>query len=110
MVGLEFQGDTNNKRLTDQQIESAIEYLAPIIRENKISLENITTHKHVRDLYNQYSKKKAPNKTDLNEMDYTKIIEALKNKVYYKYKEGGKFSFEKYMLKKSFKHGLIKKI
>lgn len=89
MVGIEFQGDTNKKPLTQEQINSAVEYLAPIIRENGISLENITTHQNVRDLYNKYRTqynlgKKAPSKPDITFEEYQRVIEALKNKIYYK--------------------------
>lgn len=89
MIGIEFQGDTQKKPLTQSQIDSAVEYLAPIIRENGIPIENITTHKVVRDLYNQYRRKlnlgkAAPEKTDITFEEYNKILEALKNKVYYK--------------------------
>lgn len=95
MIGIEFQGDTNKKPLTQEQIDSAVEYLAPIIRANGISLENITTHQNVRDLYNQYRKeynlgKKAPSKPDITFEEYQRVIEALKQKVYYKkYDMGG---------------------
>ena len=88
MLGLEFQGDTNKKPLTDQQIQSAVEYLKPILRENNISLENITSHQKVRDNYNEYAKKQraksAPHKPDINERDYNRIIQALLEDVYYK--------------------------
>lgn len=89
MIGIEFQGDTSKKPLTDNQIQSAVEYLAPIIRQYNISLENITTHQKVRDLYNQFRRKynlgkKADSKPDISLNDYTRIIEALKDKVYYK--------------------------
>lgn len=57
MIGIEFQGDTNKRDLTPQQIESAIEYLEPIIRKNKIRLEDIVTHQNVRDMYNDYARK-----------------------------------------------------
>lgn len=84
MIGVEFQGNTNEKPLTEEQINSAVEYLAPIIRQNNISLENITTHKQVRDLYNQFSKQKALSKSDISEKEYGRILEALKKKIYYK--------------------------
>lgn len=93
MVGIEFQGDTNKKDLTDNQIESAIEYMLPIIRKNKISLENITTHQKVRELYNEYANasgnKPGKDKPDINYSNYVKIINALKQRVYY-YKPNGK--------------------
>lgn len=88
MIGIEFQGDTNRKDLTPQQIESAIEYLEPIIRKNNIRLEDIVTHQNVRDMYNDYARKagqkEAPTKPDINERNYNLIIQALLRKVYYK--------------------------
>lgn len=88
MIGIEFQGDTNRKDLTPQQIESAIEYLEPIIRKNNIRLEDIVTHQNVRDLYNDYARKagqkEAPSKPDINQRNYNLILQALLKKVYYK--------------------------
>ena len=87
MIGIEFQGDTDKKNLTQEQIDSAVEYMTPIIRQNNIRLEDIVTHQQVRDMYNDYAKKNggktAPNKPDINYSNYVRIIEALKNKVYY---------------------------
>lgn len=87
MIGIEFQGDTNKKDLTQEQIDSAVEYMAPIIRQNNIRLEDIVTHQQVRDMYNDYAKKTggktAPSKPDINYNNYVRIIEALKKKVYY---------------------------
>lgn len=89
MVGIEFQGDTNRKDLTPQQIESAVEYMEPIIRANNIRLEDIVTHQQIRDLYFDYAKKNGQStkgvlpKPDINEANYKKIIEALLRKVYY---------------------------
>ena len=88
MIGIEFQGDTNLKNLTQKQIDSAVEYMAPIIRQNNIRLEDIVTHQQVRDMYNDYARKNggktAPSKPDINYANYVRIIEALKKKVYYK--------------------------
>lgn len=87
MVGIEFQGDTNKKDLTEQQIESAVEYMIPIIRQNNIRLEDIVTHQQIRDLYNDYARKNnqktAPSKPDINQQNYKRIIDRLKQKVYY---------------------------
>lgn len=87
MVGIEFQGDTNKKDLTEQQIESAVEYMTPIIRQNNIRLEDIVTHEQVRNLYNDYAKKNnqrtAPSKPDINQVNYKRILDRLKQKVYY---------------------------
>lgn len=90
MVGIEFQGDTNRKDLTPQQIQSAIEYMTPIIRANNIRLEDIVTHQQIRDLWFDYAKRSGQStsgverKPDINEANYRKIIEALLNQVYYK--------------------------
>ena len=87
MVGIEFQGDTDKKDLTQKQIDSAVEYMAPIIRQNNIRLEDIVTHQQVRDMYNDYARKNgrktAPSKPDINYANYVRVIEALKKKVYY---------------------------
>lgn len=99
MLGIEFQGDTNKKNLTDKQIQSAIEYLKPIIRENNIPLENIVTHEQVRAMYNEFAKKQgkaiAANKPDINQANYERIINALLKSLYYRkpkrsLEEGGK--------------------
>ena len=89
MIGIEFQGDTTQKPLTEEQIQSAVEYLEPIIRENNIRLEDIVTHEQVRNLYNQYRTqynlgRKAESKCDITLSDYERIINALKEQVYYK--------------------------
>lgn len=88
MLGIEFQGDTNKKNLTDAQIQSAIEYLRPIVRKNNINLENIVTHEQVRAMYNDFARKQgiktAPNKPDINKQNYEKIINALLKSLYYK--------------------------
>ena len=88
MIGIEFEGDTNIKDLTPQQIESAVEYLEPILRENNIRLEDITTHQRVRNMYNEYARKagqkEAPSKPDINEANYNRILAALLQRVYYK--------------------------
>lgn len=87
MVGIEFQGDTGKKPLTDQQIQSAVEYLKPIILKYRIPLSSIVTHENVRDAYNEYAAKngmkKADRKVDINPYNYQRIIEALLKEVYY---------------------------
>lgn len=89
MLGIEFQGDTNRKDLTPQQIQSAVEYMTPIIRANNIRLEDIVTHQQIRDLWFDYAQKAGHStsgvgrKPDINESNYKKIIQALLNSVYY---------------------------
>jgi N-acetyl-anhydromuramyl-L-alanine amidase AmpD len=74
MLGIEFQGDTGKRPLTDQQIQSAVEYLKPIILKYRIPLSSIVTHENVRDAYNEYATKngmkKADRKVDINYANY----------------------------------------
>ena len=56
MLGIEFQGRTDQKPLTDEQINSAIEWMTPIIRKYNIPLQNLTTHKRIRDEYNLHQR------------------------------------------------------
>ena len=85
-IGIEFQGDTDKKRLTDKQIDSFIEYIAPIIKEKQIPLENIITHKQIRSNYMKANPtdKQVFSKPDVNELDYQRILAALKKKKLYK--------------------------
>lgn len=48
-VGIEFQGNTEVKPLTERQIASAIEYICPLIEKYHIPLENIVTHEMIRN-------------------------------------------------------------
>ena len=54
-VGVEFQGNTLRAPLTEEQVESGIEYLLPIIRQYHIPLSNIVTHEMVRTAYKAVS-------------------------------------------------------
>lgn len=73
-IGIEFQGDTNKKPLTEDQINSAIEYLIPIIDKYNIPIENITTHAIIA----------GERKQDINDKEYKRFLTALKNKYYSK--------------------------
>lgn len=88
MIGIEFQGDTNKRDLTPQQIASAVEYMEPFIREHNIRLEDIVTHEQIRDAYNEYARLNnqpgAPHKPDINQRNYMRIITELLKRVYYK--------------------------
>ena len=91
MHGVEFQNNGIDK-LTKEQIDSFIEYITPLIREHNIRLEDIVTHETVRSNYNKYTnKRKAPEKHDLTFEQYKQVMDALKEKLYYKkqYKYGG---------------------
>jgi hypothetical protein len=86
-LGIEFQGDTDQRPLTDEQIESFVEYIAPIIRDKKIPLENIVTHKDIRTQYMKGNPKdrKVETKADVNERDYNRIVAALRKKGVYEH-------------------------
>ena len=56
MLGIEFQGRTDQKPLTDAQINSAIEWMTPIIRKYNIPYQNLTSHKRIRDEYNLHQR------------------------------------------------------
>ncbi|MDE5877633.1 MAG: N-acetylmuramoyl-L-alanine amidase [Muribaculaceae bacterium] len=79
-IGIEFHGNTLEAPLTDAQIESAIEYLKPIIKQYKIPAENIVTHQMIRDAYRQAvpSNKKAWPKVDITPEEYERVLKALK--------------------------------
>jgi hypothetical protein len=80
-LGIEFQGNTEHKPLTDKQVQSFIEYIEPIMKNRNIPLSSVTTHKTVRAAYNsKYPKQKVTPKGDLSDSDYTRIIEALKQR------------------------------
>ena len=65
--------------LTDLQIESAIEYLLPIIRKYDIPEENIVTHEAVRNNYKRkYPYKKISGKVDITPAEYQRFMERLR--------------------------------
>jgi hypothetical protein len=67
-IGVEFQGDTNKKPLTEAQIDSFIEYYKTINSKHKIPISSIITHQMV-----------APGrKPDITDKEYKKIIGKLK--------------------------------
>ena len=90
MLGVEFLGDTSQRDLTPEQIQSYIEYVKPIIRQYQIPLENITTHENVRKEYNKWASENGqpnvPGKPDITASNQAKIIEQLLKQVYIKRK------------------------
>ncbi|MDE5796190.1 MAG: N-acetylmuramoyl-L-alanine amidase [Muribaculaceae bacterium] len=79
-IGIEFHGNTLEASLTEAQIESAIEYLKPIIKQYEIPAENIVTHQMIRDAYREAvpSNKKAWPKVDITPEEYERVLKALK--------------------------------
>ena len=81
-IGIEFQGNTLVKPLTDQQVESAIEYLLPIIAEYNIPLSNIVTHEFIRKAYKKkYPKDKVAGKVDITPTEYNRFMAALNKRL-----------------------------
>ena len=79
-IGIEFQGNTLEEPLTDDQINSAIEYLQPLITKYKIPIKNIVTHEMVRQAYKRkYPKKKCSGKVDITQVEYDRFMKALKD-------------------------------
>jgi LysM repeat protein len=69
-IGVEFQGDTNKKPLTQAQIESFVEYYATIAKKYNLSLKDIITHQMI-----------APGrKPDINEKQYARILKYMRDK------------------------------
>lgn len=79
MIGIEFQGNTLVEPLTEEQIESAIEYMRPIIEKYDIKAENIVTHQMIRDAYREANpkNKRAWPKVDITPEEYERVKEAL---------------------------------
>jgi len=78
-IGIEFQGNTVENPLTDDQISSAIEYLLPVIDHYKIPLSNIVTHEMVRHNYMQMypENTRVKDKCDITPPEYHRVMEAL---------------------------------
>ena len=77
-LGIEFQGNTLENPLTDDQIASAIEWLKPIIAEYKIPLENIVTHQMVQQAYVKRHPGKKGTKVDITQVEYRRFMKALR--------------------------------
>lgn len=84
MLGVEFIGNTNTEPLTTEQINSFIDYAAPIIQKYNIPFEDIVTHQMVSDTYDRYAKPNAvgPRKIDIDPSQYKRIQELLQQYVY----------------------------
>lgn len=77
-VGIEFQGNTLVEPLTQDQINSAVEYLLPIMHEYDIPLENVVTHEMVRNAYKKrYPRRRCYGKVDITPTEHKRVIAAL---------------------------------
>lgn len=78
-VGIEFQGNTLEKPLTQDQINSAIEWLLPLMAKYKIPINNVVTHEMVRNAYKaRYPKRKCYGKVDITQTEYHRFMKALR--------------------------------
>lgn len=81
-IGIEFQGNTLEAPLTQDQINSAIEYLKPIIAKYHIPISNIVTHEMVRQAYKRkYPEKRCYGKVDITQKEYARFMKALKTEL-----------------------------
>ena len=78
-IGVEFQGNTQEKPLTDNQIRSAVEYLLPIMKLYHIPLKNVVTHENIRATYmrNHPEDLTVKDKCDITPPEYKRVMEAL---------------------------------
>lgn len=81
-IGIEFQGNTLELPLTEEQIYSAIEYLRPIMAKYQIPVSNVVTHEMVRAAYKQkYPKKRCSGKVDITPTEYKRFMEVLEKEL-----------------------------
>ncbi len=81
-IGIEFQGNTLECPLTRDQINSAIDYLLPLISQYKIPINNIVTHKMVRDAYKQrHPNQRCSGKVDITQIEYNRFMKSLKERL-----------------------------
>lgn len=81
-IGIEFQGNTLEAPLTQDQIDSAIEYLLPIIKQYDIPIDNIVTHEMVRKAYKKaHPKQRAYDKPDITQTEYRRFMRALREAI-----------------------------
>ena len=78
-LGVEFQGNTQERPLTEHQIKSAVQYLVPIMRIYHISPDSVVTHAMVRDNYMKaYPERNAKDKVDITLTEYSRVMTALR--------------------------------
>lgn len=80
-IGIEFQGNTVENPLTDDQIRSAVEYIIPVMRQYAIPLSNVVTHEMIRAAYMEKypDDKRVKDKCDITQPEYHRVMEALRS-------------------------------
>lgn len=77
-VGIEFQGNTLTTPLTEEQIQSAIDYCLPIMQKYKLKESDIITHRQIRDEYiKTHPDKKASTKPDITPKEHERFLKAI---------------------------------
>ena len=81
-IGVEFQGDTQKKPLTDQQVISFVEYYTPIAKKYNLNLKSIITHEQIRNAYikKHANEKGLETKPDITYNQYKRILNYMKAK------------------------------
>ena len=70
-IGVSFEGDSYKEPLSEEMVESAIEYIKPRMKEWGIGLDMVLDHRIIS----------SPRKNDLNPEEYRKFITRLKQAV-----------------------------
>lgn len=74
-IGIEFQGNTLEHPLTENQIYSAIEYMLPIIDKYHVPLRNIVTHEMIRTAYKKaHPGSRVYDKVDITPEEYQRFM------------------------------------
>lgn len=81
-VGIEIQGNTLEAPLTDDQVNSVVEYIVPLIRRYHIPLSRVVTHEMVRNNWLEaHPEEHAYGKVDITRTEYQRIMKALRKKL-----------------------------
>lgn len=81
-VGIEFQGNTVDKPLTDDQIQSALDYIIPIMEKYHLSADDIVTHEEIRaDYLNHHPDSDVLTKVDVTPAEKARLLAALQERM-----------------------------
>lgn len=85
-IGIEFQGNTEEQPLSEDQINSAIEYIMPLMEKYHIRKQNIVTHAMIRSAWlkrypHRAVEKHVEEKIDITPDEYQRFMEILDAKL-----------------------------
>jgi len=83
-LGIEFQGDTTMKPLTEAQIRSAIEYLRPILAYHELTPNDIFSHENIRNNYYDKNGWDKYGKVDITPEQLERVVGELIERLYVK--------------------------